>query len=112
MTISLGWKRISESATTKSACRIHEINLSGAKNIDKKIVFDGNTYNVNAYVESELKTSMIDFEYQYKLLNFKNILAGLSIGIIGKVKYFDGEVRMHSIRSVTIIKKISTFLFL
>jgi hypothetical protein len=39
---------------------------------------------------------MIDLEYQYKLLNFKNILAGLSLGIIGKVKYFDGDVRIHS----------------
>jgi hypothetical protein len=39
---------------------------------------------------------MIDLEYQYKLINFKNILAGLSIGIIGKVKYFDGDVRIHS----------------
>ena len=51
---------------------------------------------MNAYVESELTMNMIDFEYQYKLLNFKNILAGLSIGIIGKVKYFDGDVRIHS----------------
>ena len=30
------------------------------------------------------------------MLNIKNILAGLSVGIIGKVKYFDGDVRMHS----------------
>ncbi len=72
------------------------VNLSGAKDIEKTIVFNGDTYNVSAYVESELKTSMIDLEYQYKLLNFKNILAGLSIGIIAKVKYFDGEVRIHS----------------
>ena len=72
------------------------VNLSGAKNIDKEIKFNGNTYNVSDYVESELKTSMIDLEYQYKLLNFKNILAGLSLGIIGKVKYFDGDVRIHS----------------
>ena len=72
------------------------INLSGAKNIEKNIVFNGQTYIVSDYVESELKTSMIDFEYQYKLLNFKNILAGLSIGIIAKVKYFDGDVRIHS----------------
>ena len=73
-----------------------QVDLSSAKNLERNIVFRGNTYNVNAYVESELKTNMIDFEYQYKLLNFKNILAGLSIGIIGKVKYFDGEVRMRS----------------
>ncbi|PKN51344.1 MAG: hypothetical protein CVU55_11945 [Deltaproteobacteria bacterium HGW-Deltaproteobacteria-13] len=73
-----------------------QVNFSGAKNIEKNIIFDGKTYNASAYVESELKSSMIDLEYQYKLLNFKNILAGLSIGIIGKVKYFDGEVRMRS----------------
>ena len=72
-----------------------QVNLSGAKNIDKPIVFNGDTYPAT-YVESELKTNMIDLEYQYKLLNFKNILAGLSFGIIGKVKYLDGEVRMHS----------------
>jgi outer membrane protein len=73
-----------------------QVNLSGAKNINKEIKFDGKTYILNSYVESELNTNMIDFEYQYKLLNFKNILAGLSVGIIGKVKYFDGEVRLHS----------------
>jgi outer membrane protein len=72
------------------------VNLSGAKNIDKEIKFNGDTYNKNAYVESELTTNMIDLEYQYKLINIKNILAGLSIGIIGKVKYFDGDVRIHS----------------
>jgi outer membrane protein len=75
------------------------INLSGAKNIDNKIVFNGETYIANAYVESELTSNMIDLEYQYKLLNFKNILAGLSFGIIGKVKYFDGEVKIHSSKS-------------
>jgi outer membrane protein len=72
------------------------VNLSGAKNIDKKIVFNGDTYIKHTNVESELKTSMIDLEYQYKLLNFKNILAGLSFGIIAKVKYFDGDVRINS----------------
>ena len=72
------------------------VNLSGAKNIDKEIKFNGNTYNVSDYVESELKTSMIDLEYQYKLINFNYILAGLSLGIIAKVKYFDGDVRIHS----------------
>ena len=39
---------------------------------------------------------MIDLEYQYKLVNFNYILAGLSFGIIAKVKYFDGDVRINS----------------
>jgi outer membrane protein len=72
------------------------INLSGAKSIEKDIVFNGDKYKESAYVESELTTNMIDLEYQYKLLNFKNILAGLSLGIIAKVKYFDGDVKIHS----------------
>jgi hypothetical protein len=72
------------------------INLSGAKNIENDIMFNGYKYKLNAYVESELTTNMIDLEYQYKLLNFKNILAGLSIGIIAKVKYLDSEARIHS----------------
>lgn len=72
------------------------INLFGAKYLERNIVFNGDTYNAHSYVESDLTTDMIDFEYQYKFLNFENILAGLSIGVIGKVKYFDGEARMHS----------------
>jgi outer membrane protein len=73
-----------------------QVNLSGAQNLNTEIKFNGHTYNASDYVESELKTSMIDLEYQYKLLNFKNILAGLSFGIIAKVKYFDGDVRIDS----------------
>jgi len=72
------------------------IDLSGSKNIQKSIVFDGDTYNVHTNVESKLTTSMIDLEYQYKFLNLENFLAGFSLGIIGKVKYLDGEVRMSS----------------
>jgi hypothetical protein len=44
---------------------------------------------------------MIDLEYQYKLINFNYILAGLSFGIIAKVKYFDGEVKIKSSLSDT-----------
>ena len=56
-----------------------QVDLSGAKKIDKEIRFDGDTYIADSYVESDLKTSMIDFEYQYKFLNLENILAGFSL---------------------------------
>jgi outer membrane protein len=72
------------------------IDLSGDKHIDKTIVFNGDTYNVSSSVKSELTISMIDIEYQYKFLNLENVLAGFSLGIIGKIKYLDGEVRMRS----------------
>ncbi|MFA5321120.1 MAG: hypothetical protein WC373_00465 [Smithella sp.] len=73
-----------------------QLDLSGAKNIDKEIKFNGDTYIANSYVESDLKTSMMDFEYQYKFLNLENILAGFSLGLIGKIKYLDGEARINS----------------
>jgi outer membrane protein len=74
-----------------------QVNLSGDKKLNAEIKFNGIPFNIAEDVKSELKTSMIDLEYQYKLLNFKNILAGLSLGIIAKVKYFDGEASMHSL---------------
>jgi outer membrane protein len=73
-----------------------QINLSGDKALSKEIKFNSKTYDVGEHVQSEFKTSMIDLEYQYKLINFNYILAGLSLGIIAKVKYFDGEASMHS----------------
>lgn len=72
------------------------IELSGDKNIEKDIVFAGDTYHVHDDVESELTTSMIDLEYQYKFLNLENILAGFSLGLIGKIKYLDGEASIRS----------------
>jgi outer membrane protein len=73
-----------------------QVNFSGTKFVDKPIIFDGRLFNPNSLVESELNTKMLDLEYQYKIVNFKNILAGLTIGLIGKVKYFDGSARLRS----------------
>jgi hypothetical protein len=39
---------------------------------------------------------MIDAEYQYDIIDLENILAGFSIGVIGKVKWVDGEVEIKS----------------
>jgi len=39
---------------------------------------------------------MIDAEYQMDLIDLKNILAGFSIGAIGKIKYFDGQAKLNS----------------
>ena len=72
------------------------IDLSGSKHISDEIVFNGETYPAGTSVDSELTTSMIDFEYQYKFLNLENILAGFSLGLIARVKYFDGEFTLSS----------------
>jgi len=72
------------------------INCKGDKTINRDIVFNGELFHVNALVESRLKANVFDLEYQYKLLNFKNILAGLSAGLLLRVKYIDGEAKLYS----------------
>ena len=73
-----------------------QIALSGSKKTSDEIIFNGDTYPAGIKVDSELTTSMIDLEYQYKFLNLENVLAGLSFGFIVKAKYFDGEAKMRS----------------
>jgi outer membrane protein len=73
-----------------------QFHYSGLKNITQSVNFAGKTYAANARVESDLKTKMYDLEYQYDVINLENILAGFSIGIIGKIRYIDGEARLKS----------------
>jgi len=73
-----------------------QFHYSGSKYVTNSVTFAGKTYAANALVESDLETKMLDLEYQYDLINLENILAGFSIGIIGKIKYIDGEAGMKS----------------
>ncbi|MGB5217801.1 MAG: hypothetical protein WBN66_05840 [Smithella sp.] len=76
-----------------------QFDLSGSKHISDEIIFNGDTYPAGTNVDSELNTSMIDLEYQYKFLNLENFLAGFSLGLIGKIKYLDGEASIRSSES-------------
>lgn len=71
-------------------------DYSGEKTLSREIKFMGETYSASTFVESDLDFTMIDLEYQYDLLDLENILAGFSLGVIGKIKYIDGEVRLKS----------------
>jgi len=71
-------------------------DYSGEKNLNRSIDFMGKTYTANAFVQSDLEFTMIDLEYQYDILDLENILAGFSLGIIGKVKYVEGEARLRA----------------
>ncbi len=73
-----------------------QVHYSGSATLSRDITFKGSTFTAGTAVQSDLKTRMLDFEYQYDLLNLENILAGFSIGAIGKVKYLDGEAEMKS----------------
>jgi outer membrane protein len=81
----------------------HHINFmytkadySGEKNLSRSIDFMGKTYTDGSFVQSDLAFKMLDLEYQYDLLDLENILAGFSLGVIGKIKYIDGEARLRA----------------
>ncbi len=74
-----------------------QIDYSGSETLTESITFKGETFTVSDNVESSLKYDMIDVEYQYDIIDLENILAGFSIGVIGKVKWIDGEVEIKSI---------------
>lgn len=53
--------------------------------------FAGKTYPVGTNVDADLTLRVFDLEYQYDIFKFKPILAGLTLGVLGKLKYIDGE---------------------
>jgi hypothetical protein len=71
-----------------------EVGYSGTGALSSPITFGGKSYSGN--VSGDFNFRMIDAEYQYDLLNLKNILAGFAIGAIGKVKYIEGEAKLNN----------------
>ncbi len=70
-------------------------DYSGENNINRDIYFNGELYTATTFVQSDLEFTMIDLEYQYDLLDLENVLAGFSLGVIGKIKYLEGETRLR-----------------
>jgi len=58
--------------------------------------FAGKTFTAGTSVESDLTLRVLDLEYQYDIFKFKPILAGFTLGVLGKLKYLDGETSMTS----------------
>lgn len=81
----------------------HHLSLSyysadydGTKTLSKPINFNGQTYATNTLITTNLKYDVYDFMYQYDLLDFENMLAGCSLGLVGKLKLFEGSVAVKS----------------
>jgi len=72
------------------------LNYSGSTALSRNVTFKGKTYTAGAQTDSDLKMTMFDLDYQRDLVNLENILAGFSVGVIGKLKYIDGETRMSA----------------
>jgi hypothetical protein len=71
-----------------------EVKYSGTQTLSSPIAFGGKSYSGS--VSGDFNFRMIDAEYQFDLLNLENLLAGFSIGVIGKIKYFEGEAKLNN----------------
>ncbi len=74
----------------------YNADYSGTNTLTETITFAGETFAVDEQVSSSLEYSVFDFMYQYDLLDLENILAGFSLGAVGRIKLFDGEVEIKS----------------
>jgi hypothetical protein len=73
------------------------LNYADSVNLTDSITFLGTTYHAGDLLDTDVNIQMLDFEYQYDLINLENLLAGFSIGVIGKVKYIAGEARLSDL---------------
>lgn len=72
------------------------LKYDGTTTVTTPITFNGVTYSTGVRVDTTLKLRMLDLEYQYKLLDMENILAGFSLSLLGQIKYIDGETKLFS----------------
>jgi hypothetical protein len=72
------------------------ITYSGSTRLAAPATFNGKTFPTGAAVDTDLKLRMVDLEYQYKLLDRENIMAGFSFALIGQITYVDCETRMSA----------------
>jgi hypothetical protein len=77
------------------------LKYDGSTTMTTPLTFNGVTYDTGVRVDSSLKLRMLDLEYQYKLLDLENVLAGFSLSAIGQIKYIDGEMRMEAPAAAT-----------
>ena len=74
----------------------HQMDYKGDKALDQDVVFNGEVYQANDTIRTELEFTSMEGMYQYDVIDLENILAGFSIGLVGKVKVMKGSARIES----------------
>jgi hypothetical protein len=70
-----------------------QFDSSASPTLTQAIQFKGVTFNPGP-LQVDMRLRMLDFEYRYNVLDIKAILAGFSLGLIGKVKYLEAEAEL------------------
>jgi len=74
----------------------HQADYKGNKVLDQDVVFNGEVYHASDTIRSELEFTAMEGMYQYDVIDLENILAGFSIGLVGKVKVLKGSAQIES----------------
>jgi hypothetical protein len=64
--------------------------------LTKDIYFNGELFQVNERVVSNLEYDNYDVMYRYDLIDLENLLAGGSLGLVARVMVFDGSASVAS----------------
>ncbi len=67
----------------------YKADYSGSERLKDTIEFGGSTFLVGTNVDSKLEYKVMDLAYQWDAIDLENVLAGSSLGLVGKVKYMD-----------------------
>jgi outer membrane protein len=73
-----------------------QISFDGNNTLTRDIEFNGQIFPVNDNVISSLDVKMLDADLQVDILRPDFIGASFYLGLVGKVKYVDGEVELAS----------------
>ncbi len=71
-----------------------QFDSSANKTLTSPITFKGK--NFTGALKTDVNLRIVDCDYQYNFVQLKTILAGFSLGAIGKVKYLEGEIQLKS----------------
>lgn len=74
----------------------YRANYDGTATLTQDINFGGETFPAGDEIKSTLDYDVYDLTYQYDVLDLENVLAGFSLGLVGRVRVYDVEVEIKS----------------
>ena len=74
----------------------YRADYKGTATLTKDINVGGDIYPVGDRIKSKLEYDVFDLTYQYDLLDLENVLAGFSLGLLGRVRVYDLQLKVSS----------------
>lgn len=74
----------------------YRADYDGTATLTEDINFGGETFPAGDRIKSSLEYDVYDLTYQYDLLDLENVLAGFSLGLVGRLRVYDVEVEIKS----------------